>query len=55
MVDGMPADEFIEKNADPIWLHQEGMWELIPSEESGGAVERYTDPETGEEDDRLPF
>jgi hypothetical protein len=55
MVDGMPVDEFIEKNADPIWLHQEGMWELIPDEEIGGRVEWYTDPETGEEEAQIPF
>ncbi len=28
-VDGMPLDEFITKNADPIWLHQNEMWEYI--------------------------
>jgi hypothetical protein len=28
-VDGMPVDEFIQRNADPIWLHQNEMWELI--------------------------
>lgn len=55
MVDGMPVDEFIEKNADPIWLHQEGMWELIPYEESGDEVEWYTDPGTGEEEGQIPF
>ena len=27
-IDGMPLDEFIARNADPIWLHQEEMWEL---------------------------
>jgi hypothetical protein len=32
-VEGMPVDEFIMKNADPIWLHQNEMWELIPVEE----------------------
>ncbi len=26
-VDGIPVDEFISRNADPIWLHQNGMWE----------------------------
>ena len=55
MVDGMPVDEFIEKNADPIWLHQEEMWELIPYEESPGGVEWDTDPETGEKKDQIPF
>ena len=28
-VDGMPVDEFIQRNADPIWLHKNEMWELI--------------------------
>jgi hypothetical protein len=26
-VDGMDVDDFIRQNADPIWLHQNGMWE----------------------------
>ena len=26
-VDGMPVDEVIRRNADPIFLHQNGMWE----------------------------
>ncbi len=28
-IDGMPVDEFLAKNADPIWLHENGMWEMI--------------------------
>ena len=28
-IDGMDPDEFIRKNADPIWLHQNEMWEYI--------------------------
>jgi len=24
-----PVDEFIRQNADPIWLHQNEMWEYI--------------------------
>jgi len=32
MIDGMPADEFIARNADPIWLHQNEMWELMEPE-----------------------
>jgi len=28
-VDGMDVDEFIRRNADPIWLHQNGMWESM--------------------------
>ena len=28
-IDGMGVDEFIRRNADPIWLHQNEMWELM--------------------------
>lgn len=28
-IEGLTVDEFIEQNADPIWLHQNEMWELI--------------------------
>lgn len=28
-IDGMDADEFILRNADPIWLHQNEMWEYM--------------------------
>jgi len=32
-IDGMDVDEFIRNNADPIWLHQNEMWEYIEPEE----------------------
>jgi hypothetical protein len=32
-IDGMDVDEFIRRNADPIWLHQHGMWELMDQPE----------------------
>jgi hypothetical protein len=28
-IDGMDVDEFIRQNADPVWLHQNEMWEYI--------------------------
>jgi len=28
-IDGMDMDEYIRRNADPIWLHQNEMWEYI--------------------------
>ena len=31
-IEGMEVDEFIAQNADPIWLHQNEMWELINSD-----------------------
>ena len=29
-IDGMDADEFLRRNANPLWLHQEGLWHLMP-------------------------
>ena len=31
-VDGIPVEEFIRQNADPIWLHQNEMRESSPLE-----------------------
>ena len=28
-IDGMGVDEFIRRDADPIWLHQNEMWESM--------------------------
>ena len=28
-IEGLPVDEYLRRNADPIWLHQNEMWELI--------------------------
>lgn len=33
LIDGLPVDEFVARNADPIWLHMNGQWEDI--DESG--------------------
>jgi len=32
LIEGLPVDQFIARNADPIWLHQNGLWELMPDE-----------------------
>jgi hypothetical protein len=29
-IEGMDVDEFITRNADSIWLHQNEMWEHMP-------------------------
>ena len=30
-INGISVEEFIRHNADPVWLHQNGMWEsLVP-------------------------
>lgn len=28
-IDGIPQDEWIQKNADPIWLQQNGYYEIL--------------------------
>ncbi len=28
-IDGMLAEDFVLANADPIWLHQNGLWHLM--------------------------
>lgn len=34
-IDGIGIDEFIRRNADPIWLHQNEMWEyMVDKDES---------------------
>ena len=32
-IDSMDVDEFIRRNADPIWLHQNVMWEYMIDDE----------------------
>jgi hypothetical protein len=37
LIEGLPVDEFVARNADPIWLHENGLWELMtPDDETGG-------------------
>lgn len=31
-IEGLPVDEFIARNADPIWLVQNEMWEHLDPE-----------------------
>jgi hypothetical protein len=60
-IDGVPVDEFIRNNADPVWLLQEGMYEELhrreqerdaeldfPMGSASGVGER-------DEDEGLPF
>jgi len=28
-IDGLPVEEFVARNADPIWLHQNELWEYM--------------------------
>ena len=40
MIEGIPVEEYIRRNADPIWLLQEGRWDDIENEQSGGSLAR---------------
>lgn len=35
LIDGLDPDEFYLRNADPIALHQDGLWEFIADAEEG--------------------
>jgi hypothetical protein len=37
-IDGVDLDEFIRNNADPIWLHQNEMWEYMDQEENQSEI-----------------
>lgn len=45
-IDGMDVDEFIRQNADPIWLHQNQMWEYMTDEDEGEAFDNKQEKET---------
>ena len=30
LIEGLSVDEFLARNADPIWLHQNELWEFMP-------------------------
>lgn len=50
-IEGMGVDEFILRNADPIWLHQNEMWEYMePGPDENGAEPVEECP-----DDGIPF
>jgi hypothetical protein len=35
LIQGLPVEEFTARNADPIWLHEDGLWQLMtPDDET---------------------
>src|SRR5438477_359070 len=42
-VDGMDVDEFIRRNADPIWLHQNENWGQLADDALSGDGRRMVD------------
>ncbi|MCC5807299.1 MAG: hypothetical protein JJU00_13325 [Opitutales bacterium] len=56
MVEGLPADEFIRRNADPVWLHQNEMWKDLESTEPPAENRRSSRSTSHKPDDGdLPF
>lgn len=49
-IDGIPVDEFIRQNADPIWLLQNEEWELLEE----WNLSQQTSPINPRDDD-IPF
>jgi hypothetical protein len=39
-IDGMDVEEFIRRNADPAFLHEMGMWELMEEPDSSEEADR---------------
>jgi hypothetical protein len=61
-VDGIPVEEFIRQNADPIWLHQHGHWEILHEREMAEQEGRSEPHAPGirkaritDESDEIPF
>lgn len=48
-IGGQSVENFIARNADPMWLHQNELWEYLPQDESGGS------DSTADEDHGIPF
>ena len=61
-IDGMDVEEFIRRNADPIWLHQHGYHEILYEREMEEQKELAESlkpltlkPKGLDDDDDLPF
>ena len=58
-IDGLDIDEFMRKNADHIWLHQNEMWEYIELPEhielKGNDLSKKKVNNTRDDVDELPF
>ncbi len=53
-IDGMDVEEFIRNNADPVWLHQNEMWEYLDArEEKPGSDGKNVPEDAGDGEDRL--
>ena len=50
-IEGMTVEEFIRANADPIWLHQNEMWEYMEPEPLDDGAESIP----ADREDEIPF
>lgn len=61
-IDGMDPEEFIRHNADPIWLHQNGCYEILDEREMEEQKCPFTHrpptagkPKISDDSDDIPF
>jgi len=53
-IEGIDIDDYINQNADPMWLHQNEMWELVCSEEE--QIDKSKENKTNSSDSNdIPF
>ena len=62
LVEGLDPSEFIRRNADPIWLHQHGLWEcmqplpdVVPSPAEEKEAQNLKKPSSKEPEYDEPF
>ncbi len=46
LIDGMGVDEFIQQNTNPIFLHQNEMWEYIQTDEDKEKSQNFLENNT---------
>lgn len=51
----MSVDQFIEENADPVWLHQNELWELMPIEDDLFGSEPSPESSETEDENGIPY
>lgn len=54
-IEGVPVGQYIEQNADLIWLHQHEMWELIPVGDELLRPRAPTDSDAWDDEHEIPF
>lgn len=58
-IEGMSVEDFIRQNADPIFLHEAGLWWMMEDDEPSRSREprtvQYPIQPTSDDEDDLPF